>query len=118
MKRLCCILLCLAITLSVLSIFACALEAKISESEEFALYWKWVEIRRAGRKVAAVLEGLIILIIGLFIERYRKEPQETHKVDEEQKSKSNRWCCTCGRDNPSYTHTCVCGKNKREVLNQ
>lgn len=26
------------------------------------------------------------------------------------------WKCTCGRVNPRYTSTCVCGKNKRDVV--
>jgi len=25
------------------------------------------------------------------------------------------WLCSCGRANPSYTSTCVCGKNKRDI---
>ena len=25
------------------------------------------------------------------------------------------WECPCGRTNPNYTSTCVCGKNKREL---
>lgn len=26
--------------------------------------------------------------------------------------KSSGWVCACGRINPSYTYSCVCGKNK------
>jgi len=28
------------------------------------------------------------------------------------------WTCACGRANPAYTSTCVCGRNKQAILKQ
>lgn len=28
---------------------------------------------------------------------------------------ANGWTCSCGRNNPTYASTCVCGKNKRDI---
>ena len=49
----------------------------------------------------------------------RSEPVQTDgTTDEEQESlPAGYWLCTCGRENPDYTSTCVCGVNKRDALN-
>jgi len=44
-----------------------------------------------------------------------EHPFETTAANEALQRKG-AWCCSCGRENPSYTSTCVCGKNKTTSL--
>lgn len=109
MKRFCCLLLCLAIILSVLTIFVCARKEK--DDEDLTHHWERLEKQRSGERVIMAIGLLIAVGLDNFMRRYRNP-----KVVKESKTKLTQWHCCCGRDNPSYTHTCVCGRQKREVL--
>lgn len=43
------------------------------------------------------------------------DPVMTETEHKQQMMSSGGWRCTCGKTNPVYTSTCVCGKNKRDV---
>ena len=46
-----------------------------------------------------------------------KEPEETFPEELPQTPPSQQsWHCTCGRANPSYIYTCVCGESKESTL--
>ena len=41
--------------------------------------------------------------------------QEAPKPQAEQPLAAGGWRCSCGRANPNYITTCICGKSRREV---
>ena len=54
-------------------------------------------------------------VLNLFLSAYEESKPVADAAWESDMIEKNGWRCVCGHTNASYTSTCICGKNRREV---
>lgn len=76
----------------------------------------WIIVPWLCHLIALLIVSEVFFIFCRFVKKGQGKMNE--KI-EESASKipvaENDWICSCGKRNPAYTSTCVCGKNKRDI---